>query len=124
MNNDLIEVIKYYATKDRCELNKLLLGKSKDNVISILLDLLTTYINDKNSSTIREFLTVTLSGYKHSTKKIGFNGYKQDNITGKTLNAEAKPKNYDTHELEKYAKKREKSSSKIKWQWKFYRLHL
>jgi hypothetical protein len=32
------------------------------------------YINDKNSSTIREFLTVTLAGYKHKEGKIGYSG--------------------------------------------------
>lgn len=109
MNNDLVEVLEYYSTKEHKELNNLLIGKSKDNLISILLDLLTTYINDKNSSTIREFLTVTLSGYTHSTKKIGFNGYKQNSV-GEPLKAEAKPKNYDTHELEKYKKGKRKSS--------------
>ena len=102
MNNDLIEVIKYYSTKEHKELNNLLIGKSKDNLISILTDLLTIYINDKNSSTIREFLTVTLAGYTHSTKKIGFNGYKQSFPNGERVNAEAKPKNFDTDELEKY----------------------
>ena len=88
MNNDLIEVIKYYSTKEHKELNNLLIGKSKDNLISILTDLLTIYINDKNSSTIREFLTVTLAGYTHSTKKIGFNGYKQSFPNGERVNAE------------------------------------
>jgi hypothetical protein len=61
MNKDLSEVIVYYSTKSHQELNSLLLNKSKDNLISCLIDLLTTYLNDKNSSSLREYLTVILS---------------------------------------------------------------
>lgn len=66
MNKDLIEVIKLYSTASHKELNNFLLDKSKDNLIAILNDLLTIYINDKNSSTIREFITTTISGYIYS----------------------------------------------------------
>jgi len=92
-------------------LNAYLLGKSKDTLISILLDLLTMYINDKNSSTIREFITVVFAGYKHEVRKIGYNGFKQDSFDpGKTIRCEAKPKNFDTEELEKYRKGGRKTS--------------
>ncbi len=50
MNKDLEQIVIYYATKPHKELSELLLGKSKDNLISNLTDLLTAYINDKNSS--------------------------------------------------------------------------
>jgi hypothetical protein len=63
----------------------------------MLVDLLTMYINDKNSSTIREFITVTLAGYKHQRSKIGYNGFKQDAfVPGKTIKCEAKTKNIHT----------------------------
>lgn len=92
MNKELAEVIKIYATKSDRELNKYLLGKSKNNLIAVLVDLITMYINDKNSSTLREFLTVTIAGYNHTEGKIGYNGYKQS-VYGKPLMCEAKPKN-------------------------------
>lgn len=103
MNQELANVIKIYSTGSHRDLSSYLIGKSKDTLISILVDLLTMYINDKNSSTIREFITVTLAGYKHKEGKIGYNGFKQDAfISGRTIKCEAKPKNIDTTEFEKY----------------------
>jgi len=92
MNKELAEIIKMYATKSDRELNDYLLGKSKNNLIAVLIDLITMYINDKNSSTLREFITVTVAGYHHTEGKIGYNGYKQ-NVYGKPLMCEAKPMN-------------------------------
>ena len=63
MNQELANIIKIYSTRTHKELSECLIGKSKDTLISMLVDLLTMYINDKNSSTIREFITVTLAGY-------------------------------------------------------------
>ena len=98
MNQELAYVIRLYSTGSHEELNRYLLGKSKDTLISTLLDLLTMYINDKNSSTLREFLTVTMAGYSHKEGKIGYNGFKQDAyLPGRTITCEAKPKNVDTH---------------------------
>jgi hypothetical protein len=103
MNQELANVIKIYSTGNHQELNNYLLGKSKDNLIGILLDLLTMYINDKNSSTIREFITVTLAGYTHKESKIGYNGFRQDAfMPGRTIKCEAKPKNINTEEFKKY----------------------
>lgn len=48
MNQDLAQIILYYTTKPHTELSKLLLSKSKNNLISNLTDLLTAYINDKS----------------------------------------------------------------------------
>lgn len=110
MNQELENVIKIYSTGRHPELSAYLVGKSKDTLIGILLDLLTMYINDKNSSTIREFLTVCLAGYQHKVGKIGYNGFKQDSfIPGNTVKCEAKPKNFDTEELKKYEKGERKS---------------
>ena len=98
MNQELANVIKIYSTGTHKELSNCLIGKSKDTLIAILVDLLTMYINDKNSSTIREFITVTLAGYTHKEGKIGYNGFRQDAfIPGKTIMCEAKPKNVDTN---------------------------
>jgi len=97
MNQELANVIKIYSMGTHKELSNYLIGKSKDTLIGILVDLLTMYINDKNSSTIREFITVTMAGYQHKEGKIGYNGFKQDTfVSGKTVKCEAKPKNVDT----------------------------
>lgn len=77
----------------------MLIGKSKQNIISILVDLLTTYFNDKNSSTLREFIVVSLSGFEPNSSKIGYNGYKHDAIGKKAEYCEAKPKNVNTNDL-------------------------
>lgn len=111
MNQELAHVIKIYSARTRQELNSYLIGKSKDTLIAMLVDLLTMYINDKNSSTIREFITVTLAGYTHKEGKIGYNGFKQDAIIpGKTIKCEAKPKNVNTEEFEKYKRSARKTS--------------
>lgn len=111
MNQELSEVIKIYSTGTHQELSSYLIGKSKDTIIGMLVDLLTMYINDKNSSTIREFLTVTLAGYEHKVGKIGYNGFKQDTfVPGRTMKCEAKPKIFDTEELEKHKRGERKTS--------------
>lgn len=99
MNKELAMILKIYSTESHKKLNNYLLDKSKDLLMAILIDLLTMYINDKNSSTIREFLTVSIAGYKHSESKIGYNGFKQSAFTSdKILKCEAKPKNISTHD--------------------------
>lgn len=111
MNQELANIIKIYSTGTHQELSSYLIGKSKDTLIGVLVDLLTMYINDKNSSTIREFITVTLAGYQHTETKIGYNGFKQDAfVSGKTIKCEAKPKNVDTEEFEKYKRGERKTS--------------
>jgi hypothetical protein len=97
MNQDLAQIVVYYATKPHAELHELLLSKSKDNLISTLTDLLTAYMNDKNSSSLREYVTVAIAGYQHNPNKLGYNGYKQNTaIGGKSISCEAKPKNIQT----------------------------
>lgn len=101
MNNDLKEIIMTYALKSHQELSGLLLGKSKDNLIASLTDLLTAYMNDKNSSSLREFITVSVAGYEHNAKKLGYNGYKHNSsIGGSRIGCEAKPKNIVTADNE------------------------
>ena len=97
MNRDLSEIVTYYSTKTHTELAELLISKSKDNLISCLNDLLTVYMNDKNSSSLKEFITVSVAGYHHNPEKLGYNGFKHsDEIGGKPINCEAKPKNIQT----------------------------
>jgi len=48
MNKELIEVFRLYSTRPHEELSTYLVGKSKDTLISIVVDMLTMYINDKN----------------------------------------------------------------------------
>ena len=101
MNKDLIELIKIYGIKGHNEVVDLLNNKSKQNLISMLLDLTTQYFNDKNSSTVREFLVVTLSGFKSLQEKIGYNGYRHLGIGGNKEFCEVKPKNITTDKLNK-----------------------
>ena len=114
MNKDLQEAIKIYSTGTHKELNAFLLDKSKDNLIAIFNDLLTTYINDKNSSTLREFITVSVAGYNHNEAKIGYNGYRQTTISsGEYEYCEVKPKNIDRADLEKYKNGEKKTIRKL-----------
>lgn len=103
MNKELLEVLKIYSTKPHKEFSDRLTNSSKETIIALFTDILTMYINDRNSSTIRECLTVTIAGYKHSEKKIGFNGFKQSSMVGgKPIACEAKPKNFNTEDLVAY----------------------
>ncbi|MDD4122769.1 MAG: hypothetical protein PHO23_00605 [Candidatus Pacebacteria bacterium] len=94
MNNELYEVIKIYSINSHKELSNLLLGKSKDKLIALLNDLITVYINDKNSSLLREYITVSIAGYIPNVSKIGYNGFRQETeLSGKINSCEAKPQN-------------------------------
>ncbi len=102
MNSELYEVIKTYATKSHKELASLLLDKSKDQLIALLNGLITIYINDRNSSLLREYITVSLAGYVPTDTKIGYNGFKQSTqIGGETIACEAKPQNLNTEDNSK-----------------------
>lgn len=109
MNKELAEVLKIYSTDTHENFTSRLINSSKETVVSLFTDLLTTYINDHNSSTLREYLTVTIAGYEHSEGKIGFNGFKQTSIVGgKPIACEAKPKNFNTEDLQSYKDGRRK----------------
>lgn len=100
MTQNLQELIKIYSLNSHIDFSTHLLGQSKDTLIALLSELLTTYINNKNSSTIREALSVTLAGYTHNPEKLGFNGFRQNGF-GKPINCEAKPKNIRSNENKK-----------------------
>ena len=93
MNQDLLQLLQDYATQEHDQVHQNLLGKSKDNLIAMLTDLLTTYFNDLNSSTPREIVVAVVSGYLPNTEKIGYNGYRQNTLTALTEHCEIKPKN-------------------------------
>ena len=98
MNHDLADLIVKYAISPHKEIATGLYEKSKDNVIAILMDLLANYFNDKNSSSLREFVIVSLAGFEINHEKIGYNGYRQGGIGGGTLYCEAKPKNINSND--------------------------
>lgn len=101
MNEVLAKIVKTYSIESHQAYATQIHSLSKDVIIALFTDLLTTYINDKNSSTLREFITVSLAGYEHSINKIGFNGFKHT-TTGKSIACEAKPKNISSQDLEDY----------------------
>ena len=114
MNKELSEVLKMYSTESHEKFTSRLVNQSKETLISIFTDLLTTYINDHNSSKLREYLTVTIAGYEYSEAKIGFNGFKQSSIVGgEPVACEAKPKNFNTTDLQEYREGKRKSKPPV-----------
>lgn len=97
MNEELSELIVAYGTKEQVDVLNFLDPKSKQDIIDMLLALTTEYFNDKNSSSLREHLLVTLGGFIRREEKIGYNGYRQASIQGSTYEfCEAKPTNVIT----------------------------
>ena len=105
MNEDLIQLIKDYATGAHGQIHANLLAKSKDNLISILIDLLTIYYNDVNSSAMREMAVALLAGYQPNREKLGYNGFRHDALTGETEYCEIKPTNIRTDSTRRTARK-------------------
>ena len=105
MNEDLIQLIKDYATGSHSEIHESLLAKSKDNLIAILVDLLTIYYNDVNSSAMREMTVALLAGYQPNSEKLGYNGFRRDALTGGTEYCEIKPTNIRTDSTRKQPRK-------------------
>ena len=94
MNRNLEELIRAYALGFGAEAR--LLGMSAAMLKSMLLDLLTMYFNDLNSSTLREVVVALVSGYQPHAQKQGYNGYRYDALTGKVKECEIKPINVRT----------------------------
>ena len=101
MNEDLLQLTKDYTTKEHAEINASLLGKSKDNLVAILIDLLTTYYNDSNSSTVRELVVAEVAGYEHIPKKLGYNGFRHNTLIGEVEHCEIKPPNVRSNSTKK-----------------------
>ena len=112
MNQNLSDAIKEYSLRPHCDYARLMHGYSKDTLVGMFTDLLTLYINDKNSSTLREFITVILAGYQHEENKIGYNGFKHA-TAGKSIACEAKPKNVSSSDFEAHKRGERKSVRKL-----------
>ena len=123
MNRDLLETINDYATKEHTEISVNLLGKSKDNLVAMLLDLLTTYYNDLNSSTMRELVVAILSGYEPNREKLGYNGFRQNTLTGAVEHCEIKPKNIRSDSTAKTPRKLDGGGNFTDYTWEKFERH-
>lgn len=92
MNEILAKVLKTYSIESHQAYATQIHNLSKDTIVALFTELLTTYINDKNSSTLREFITVSLAGYLRSA-----NFFYKDFIDSKELQTI-----YCTNNLENY----------------------
>lgn len=123
MNRDLLKLIQDYPIKQHTEVNAELLGKSKDNLVAMLLDLLTTYYNDLNSSTMRELVVAVLAGYEPNPEKLGYNRYRQNTLTGKTESCEIKPRNVRLNPNAKVPKKLDGGGNFTDYGWDKFARH-
>lgn len=123
MNKDLLQLIKDYATKKHSDISSDLIGKSKDNLVAMLLDLLTTYYNDLNSSTVRELVVAVISGYEPNTEKLGYNGFRQNTLTGAVEHCEIKPRNYRTDSTAKSPSKLNGGGNFTDYSWGKFKRH-
>lgn len=123
MNQDLKELIKDYATKKHDEVHTNLLNKSQSNLVGILLDLLTTYFNDLNSSTMREAVVSLVADYELNEEKLGYNGYRQNTLTGKTEHCEIKPSNVRKESTAKNPKKLDGGGNFTDYSWGKFERH-
>ena len=123
MNQDLLQLIRDYTTKEHTDISTSLLGKSKDNLISMLLDLLTIYYNDVNSSTMRELVVAVLAGYQPILEKLGYNGFRQNTPTGPVEYCEIKPVNVRTDSTAKKQRKLNGGGNFSDYTWARFRKH-
>ena len=123
MNEDLLQLVKDYATSEHSEISASLVNKSKDNLVGMLLDLMTLYYNDPNSSTLREMVVALLSGFTPSTKKLGYNGFRQEALTGATEYCEIKPKNVRTASSAKNKPKLDGGGNFTDYSWRKFERH-
>ena len=77
MNRILERLLLLYTTAPRSEWMGELSAISRPTLEATFLDLLTLYFNDRNSSTLREWVTLTIAGYRPLEQKLGYNGYRQ-----------------------------------------------
>ena len=123
MNQELKELTKDFATKRQDEIHNNLLGKSKANLIGILIDLLTTYFNDLNSSTMRELVVALVAGIEPNEEKLGYNGYRQNTLTGKLENYEIKPSNVRSDSTAKTPKRLDGGGNFTDYSWGKFERH-
>jgi hypothetical protein len=83
----LQDLLKIYFT-EKTNFAAALQTLPKQKLEVLLKEIIEQYANDKNSSTLREQITVSLAGYDiNAEKKLGYNGRRDDTV------AEAKPVN-------------------------------
>ena len=123
MNEDLLQLITDYTTKEPAEVSNSLHSKSKHNLISMLLDLLTIYYNDVNSSTMQELVVAILAGYQPNPEKLGYNGFRQNTLTGKVEHCEIKPRNYRRDSTAKNPKKLNGGGNFTDYTWARFQEH-
>ncbi len=90
-NQKLQDIVSAYAF-GKAEFESALRGLTNDEVKRTLQDILTIYFNDTNSSTLREWITLILSGYEPTWKKLGYNGFRITE-SGAREHCEVKPVN-------------------------------
>ena len=98
MDRESQEIVKFYAIGSPSQFSERLGTLSRHSLIIMVDGLLKAYINDKNSSTLREFVTTVMSGYTHESRKTGYDGYR-DTASGKRRYCEVKPQNYATEDI-------------------------
>ena len=108
MSPNLVEALTIYSRRGSGPFLERMGDHSKAALIGMLSDLMTIYINDLNSSTLREFLTVSLAGYQHLPAKTGDNGFKTTGA-GETVGCEAKPKNVRSRDFAEFREGRRKN---------------
>ncbi len=123
MNKDLLQLIEDYATKEHKKISANLIGKSKDSLVAMLLELLTKYYNDLNSSTMRELVVAVVAGYKPSSEKLGYNGFRHNSLTGKTEHCEIKPRNFRTDSTAKNPTKLNGGGNFTDYTWQKFQRH-
>lgn len=80
---------------DRLEFQRIANARTTQELAAVLEELLILYANDKNSSTLREWAVLRISGCQPRTGKIGYNGYRGD------MPYEVKPRNVLSSENKK-----------------------
>lgn len=123
MNQELKELIKDFAIKKQDEIHNNLLGKSQANLIGILIDLLTTYFNDLNSSTMRELVVALVAEIEPNEEKLGYNGYRHNTLTGKVEHYEIKPSNVRSDSTAKTPKKLDGGGNFTDYSWGKFERH-
>ncbi|MEO0191245.1 MAG: hypothetical protein ABIM46_00520 [candidate division WOR-3 bacterium] len=89
MSQNLHGIVRCYFT-NRDEFHRFIIGLNPEQLAEALEELIALYAQDKNSSTLRELITLSIAGYRPHGGKLGFNG---ENEHGP---AEVKPKNIES----------------------------
>ncbi len=115
LSDQAAEVIqKFFLEQD--EFAQWIAHQSSDKLAAVLSEILRLYANDKNSSTLREWVVLRIAGCHQRAEKIGYNGYKGNepyevkprNIRSKEqkrkLNGDGNFTDFTDERLEKYTK--------------------